>query len=261
VSSLRATSEPSVSPARVLVLGIGNLLWADEGFGVRCVETLHARYAWPPHVSLLDGGTQGLYLLDPVCDADHVLVLDAIDYKLAPGTLRVFRDAEVPVWADTMMSLHEASFQELLSLARLRNRFPQRITLIGVQAEVLDDLGGSLSPVVRARLDEAVELAVAELQSWGIEALPRDAPPEESLSPAALALQDYEAGRPSEHEACRIGDARFLVPTPSGRQPPEAAGLHAAEVHAGGPGAAPLGPKATTSPRGAGSEAASGPTR
>ena len=43
-----------------------------------------------------------------------------------------------------------------LSLAQLRGRFPSRITVIGVQPEVLDDLGGSLSECVRARLDEAV---------------------------------------------------------------------------------------------------------
>jgi hydrogenase maturation protease len=127
----------------VLVLGIGNVLWADEGFGVRAVETLHQRYRMPAHVSVVDGGTQGLYLLDYICAADRVLVLDAIDYKLPPGTLRVFRDAEVPVWADTMMSLHQATFQELLSLARLRNRIPEKITLIGVQPDVLDDLEAS----------------------------------------------------------------------------------------------------------------------
>jgi hydrogenase maturation protease len=110
-----------------------------------------------------------------------------------------------------MMSLHQATFQELLALARLRNRFPERITLIGVQPGLLDDLGGSLSPAVRARIDEAITLAVAELRSWGIEPAPRDAPPADGLGPGALALQDYEAGRPSEEEACRIGDARFLV--------------------------------------------------
>jgi hydrogenase maturation protease len=208
-----ASEEPAVPapPAGVLVLGIGNLLWADEGFGVRAVEALHQRYRLPAGVALVDGGTQGMYLLDHVCCADRVLVFDAIDYKLAPGTLRVFRDAEVPVWTDTMMSLHQATFQELLSLARLRGRFPTRITLIGVQPDVLDDLGGSLSPLVRARLDEAVELAVSELAAWGIEAEARDAPPDEPLSPGALAIREYETGRPSETEACRIGDARFLV--------------------------------------------------
>ena len=206
------SEEPEVPapPGRVLVLGIGNVLWADEGFGVRAVEALHQRYRMPANVSLVDGGTQGMYLLDYVCSADRVLVLDAIDYKLPPGTLRVFRDAEVPVWADTMMSLHQATFQELLSLARLRDRFPTQITLIGVQPDVLDDLGGSLSPLVRARLEEAVELAVTELSAWGIELALRTAPPDEPLSPGALAIHAYEAERPSATEACRIGDARFL---------------------------------------------------
>jgi hydrogenase maturation protease len=198
------------SAAGVLVLGIGNVLWADEGFGVRAVEALHQGYAMPTHVSLVDGGTQGLYLLEYVCSAERVLVLDAIDYGLPPGTLRIFRDNEVPVWSDQVMSLHQATFQELLSLARLRGRFPRNITLIGVQPAVLDDLGGSLSPVVRARLDEAVECAVAELSAWGVDVRPRSEPAAEPLSPGAVAIHAYEGQRPSAAEACRIGDARFL---------------------------------------------------
>lgn len=194
----------------MLVLGIGNLLWADEGFGVRAVQALHRGWQVPPQVRLVDGGTQGLYLLDHVCAAGRVIVLDAIDFALAPGTLRVFRDAEIPVWSDTVMSLHQASFQELLSLARLRDRFPRAITLIGVQPAVLDDLGGSLSPQVRARVDEAVALAVAELAAWGFAASPRTAPPEDALSASALDLSLYEGARPSAADACRVGDARFL---------------------------------------------------
>jgi len=201
-----------VTPPAVLVLGIGNLLWADEGFGVRCVEALHQRFEFPAHVQLVDGGTQGMYLLDFVCSSPRVLVFDAIDFKLAPGTLRVFRDAEVPVWADTKMSLHQATFQELLSLARLRDRFPEKITLVGVQPAELDDLGGSLSALVKPRVDEAVALAVAELAAWGVQVAPRALPAAEALSPAALALQAYEDERPSAATACRRGDARFLAP-------------------------------------------------
>jgi hydrogenase maturation protease len=203
------TSAPAAR-AGVLVLGIGNVLWADEGFGVRAVQALHRGWQVPPEVSMVDGGTQGLYLLDAVCEAGRVIVLDAIDFALPPATLKVFRDDEVPVWSDTVMSLHQASFQELLSLARLRNRFPDRITLIGVQPAVLDDLGGSISPGVRARLDEAVALAVAELRAWGVAVQPRSTPPEDSLSANALDLHRYEGERPSAADACRIGDARFL---------------------------------------------------
>jgi hydrogenase maturation protease len=192
------------------VLGIGNLLWSDEGFGVRAVEAFHARHALPENVSVVDGGTQGLYLLDAVCAAQQVLVFDAIDYALPPGTLRVLRDAEVPTWSDTTMSLHQASFMELLSLAQLRGRFPQRITVIGVQPEVMDDLGGSLSAVVRGRLDEAVDLAVAELARWGHAATARSAPPEAPLNAGALAIEAYEGQRPAADSAFRLGDARFL---------------------------------------------------
>ncbi len=212
MTAAASSGEPAVQAPRVgvLVLGIGNVLWADEGFGVRAVQALHQRWQTPPEVRLVDGGTQGLYLLDAVCEASHVIVLDAIDFALPPGTLKVFRDDEVPVWSDTVMSLHQASFQELLSLARLRDRFPQRITLIGVQPAVLDDLGGSLSPQVRARVDEAVALAVAELAAWGVPAVPRTAPPEDTLSADALDLHRYEGERPSADDACRVGDARFL---------------------------------------------------
>ena len=193
-----------------LVLGIGNILWADEGFGVRAVEALHQRYALPDSVTLMDGGTQGLYLVQNVAEAEDLLVFDAIDYGLPPATLQVLRDAQVPMWSDTTMSLHQASFMELLSLAQLKGRFPQRITVIGVQPEVLDDLGGSLSAGVKARLDEAVAIAVDELASWGIGATPRDAPPADSLHAGPLALAAYEGQRPSEAAACRIGDARFM---------------------------------------------------
>jgi len=115
------------------------------------------------------------------------------------------------------MSLHQATFQELLSLARVRGRFPDRITLIGVQPDVLDDLGGSLSAPVRARLDEAVALAVAELAAWGVQPTRRVEPAAEPLGADALAIEAYEAGRPSASEACRIGDARFMNQTRASR--------------------------------------------
>jgi hydrogenase maturation protease len=201
----------------VLVLGIGNVLWADEGFGVRAVEALHLGWQVPAGVTLVDGGTQGMYLLDHVCSAGRVIVFDAIDFALAPGTLRVFRDSEVPEGSARAMSLHQATFQELLSLARVRGRFPERITLIGVQPEVLDDLGGSLTASVRARLGEAVALAVAELAAWGVAATRRSEPAPEALGADALRIEAYEAGRPSATLACRIGDARFMNQTRASR--------------------------------------------
>jgi hydrogenase maturation protease len=193
-----------------LVLGIGNVLWADDGFGVRAVEALHAAYALPAAVELLDGGTQGLNLLEPVASHGAVLVFDAIDFGLEPGELRVLRDREVPAWAGTKMSLHQQSFQELLAVADLQRRFPPKLTLIGVQPERLSDFGGSLSESVRARLPVAVELAAEELAQWGFPPAPRTGTTAERLNAVAISLPEYESGRPAEDVACRVGDARFL---------------------------------------------------
>ena len=134
-----------------LVLGIGNVLWADEGFGVRAVESLNARYVFGDDVCVMDGGTQGIFLLPYVRSATRLLIFDAVDFGLEPGTLKVVRGDDVPQFMGVRkMSMHQAGFQEVLSTAALSGDLPGEIVLIGVQPELLDDYGGSLRPVVRA---------------------------------------------------------------------------------------------------------------
>jgi hydrogenase maturation protease len=195
-----------------LVLGIGNVLWADEGFGVRAVAELHARWRFPEGVALMDGGTQGLYLLPHVQAARRLLVFDAVDYALAPGTLHVVRDGAIPAYLGVgKMSLHQSSFQEVLALAQLSAHSPESAVLVGVQPEVLMDFGGSLSPCVRDRLPEALAAGLAVLAGWGVPGIPRDSPVTDPLMDASLDLAAYEHGRPGSGDACRVGDARFLA--------------------------------------------------
>jgi hydrogenase maturation protease len=194
-----------------LALGIGNMLWADEGFGVRAVEALNAAYAFPPVVLLVDGGTLGLNLLEYVEASRRVLVFDAIDCGLPPGTLTVLRDDEVPRWGARRMSPHQNGFNDVLALAQLHRRSPHTIVAIGVQPVTLDDFGGSLTDPVHARLAEAVELAAAQLAAWGFPGRRRGAgEPADPLNAQSIALAPYENGRPTEDEACRIGDPRVL---------------------------------------------------
>jgi hydrogenase maturation protease len=198
----------------IVVLGIGNVLWADEGFGVRCVEALQQRYTFASHVTLVDGGTQGLYLVPFVNRARRLLILDAVDYGLAPGTLQRVENDEVPRFLGAKkMSLHQTGFQEVLALAQLTGQYPQDVLLIGCQPEELEDFGGSLRPGTKAALERAILMAVEQLAAWGAEPLRRAEPPgeREAVTGRELSLQAYEAGRPSEQAACRIGDERFLA--------------------------------------------------
>ena len=182
-----------------LVLGIGNLLWADEGFGVRTVEALHERWELPGNVRVMDGGTQGIFLLPWVRSADRLLIFDAVDFGLAPGSLHLVRNDDVPRFMGAKkMSMHQAGFQEVLSSADLAGELPEELALIGVQPELLDDYGGSLQPLVRQQIEPAISLGIDVLAGWGFHARLRATPLGRSdlVGPEALDIGDYEAGRP-----------------------------------------------------------------
>lgn len=162
---------------RILVLGIGNILWADEGFGVRTVEEFHRCYAVPDNVTILDGGTQGLYLVNYLEEADRLIVFDAIDYGLEPGQLKLVRDDEVPRFTGAKkMSLHQTGFQEVISAADLLGRCPKHLVLIGCQPLDLEDWGGPLTSPVRDQIAPAIDLACRILAEWGVTVSRRGVP-------------------------------------------------------------------------------------
>lgn len=200
----------------VLVLGIGNLLWADEGFGVRAIEELHRRYEFPENVRLLDGGTQGIYLVQYIREADILIVFDAVDYALPPGTMKIVEGDEVPKFLGARkVSLHQTGFQEVLAMAEMLGDYPSHLILIGVQPVELEDYGGSLRPAVKAQIEPAIKHTLEFLAKHGINAKTRDVPlgDSETIASTEMALTRYEAERPDEAAALRIGDARVVNST------------------------------------------------
>lgn len=157
----------TATAGNTILLGIGNVLWADEGFGPTVVARMQERDDVPVGVEIVDGGTQGLYLLPLVQDAARMIVFDAVDFGQPPGTLMVLRDDEIPAFfGQRPLSLHQTGFTDVLAAAELTGRLPQSITLVGVQYANIDTWGGGLSPAVTAKLDPAIETGLRELQTW-----------------------------------------------------------------------------------------------
>ena len=209
---------PNKTPAggapRVLVLGIGNLLWADEGFGVRALEYLRDNYRFGDKVTLMDGGTQGIYLVQNIRDADILVVFDAVDYGLPGGALKRVEGDEVPKFLGCKkVSLHQTGFQEVLAMAEMLGDYPQHLLLVGVQPVELEDYGGSLRPAVKAQIQPAIDVALGYLSGLGVDAHRREQPLSVDTSAAGTIadMQTYEAGRPNKQAARRDGDARVLL--------------------------------------------------
>jgi len=150
---------------KILVLGLGNLLLQDEGVGVRVIERLRARYAFPDHVIVLDGGTLGLDLLPYIEEASHLVIVDAVNAGKEPGTLVRLVNDEIPAFLGPKVSPHQVGLQDVLALAQLRGHSPAEVVLWGVQAERLAP-GLDLSPAVAAQVEPLCARVIEELTRW-----------------------------------------------------------------------------------------------
>lgn len=152
----------------VLVLGVGNELFTDEGLGVAAAHRLAADpAAGRAVVEVLDGGTLGLALLPEIADREAVLVLDAILADgAAPGELVVLHDDEVTQAGALLISAHQLGVAEALAAADFAGRRPRRLAAVGMVPACLDT-GYGLSPTAAAGLDRLVRAAQDILAEWG----------------------------------------------------------------------------------------------
>lgn len=160
---MQATTR-TAGAARILVMGVGNTLLQDDGIGVHVTEALRASGA--DGLDLVDGGTIGLSLLPQIEDADAVIVVDASELGAPPGTLRVFRNAEIDrLLSGKRRSVHEVALMDLFSAAAIRGRCPSERALVAIQPGCTE-WGLEPTPPVRAAIAEACAAVLALAREW-----------------------------------------------------------------------------------------------
>ena len=143
-------SDPARKPTAVL--GIGNLLYGDDGFGPRVAQAL-AGQRLGEGVDVIDAGAIGVDLLDYLTEYRRVIIIDAADMGLEPGTLRTFAPEEVrSLKKGSQLSLHSSDILGVIELGAALGAKLADITVIAVQPELL---------APGDRLSETVEAAVA----------------------------------------------------------------------------------------------------
>jgi hydrogenase maturation protease len=157
---------------RVLVAGIGNIFFGDDGFGVAVARRLAERAA-PPGVTVMDFGIRGLDLAYAMQgEYDAVILVDAVPGGGTPGTLYVIEPDADTVDETAVPDGHRMDPVTVLRLARTLGRVPRRTLVVGCEPEMLASAESDeatlvqLSPAVHAAIEEAVELVeslVAEL--------------------------------------------------------------------------------------------------
>jgi hydrogenase maturation protease len=153
---------------KILILGIGNILFADEGVGIRVVERLQTRYRFPEYVTVMDGGVLGLSLMCYITETEHLIVVDAVKKGGPPGTLYRLTGDEVPRRFLAKNSLHQIDFLEALTACDVIEKLPETV-ILGVEPEDIDSMSLELTSAREEKMDDLIEMVLRELERIGVD--------------------------------------------------------------------------------------------
>ncbi len=157
---------PGKEKKGILVLGVGNILLRDEGLGVHAVNALLTRYQFSPNVEVVDGGTQGLRLLESILEADRVIAVDAVKQGGMPGSVYRLEFEEAKRTSNVKNSLHELDLVETLGCAELLGGLPPTV-IVGIEPEDIMSWDDTLSETVRERLEDLLACVLNEIEKAG----------------------------------------------------------------------------------------------
>lgn len=148
-----------------VVLGVGNPLFGDDGFGIEVIRRLRQRGVLRPDVEILDGGTAGIYLLPELENRPRAIIVDAVNFGGAPGQVVRLRNGEIPSGIGLKLSEHQVTVKEVLALLELLDSKPADVLLLGVQPGQLR-FAEPLSEPVRNAIDGICAEVEREAESW-----------------------------------------------------------------------------------------------
>jgi hydrogenase maturation protease len=147
---------------KLLILGIGNILMGDEGVGVHVVNEV-GKAALPAAVECLDGGTGSFLLLEPMQNAEKVILIDACIDGADAGEVRKLRPKYSKDYPKTLTA-HDIGLKDLLDAFYLTgNRVPD-VTLFAVSIHPLQDMQIGLSEKVNNAVPRIVDLVRNEAE-------------------------------------------------------------------------------------------------
>jgi len=150
----------------ITILGVGNLLMRDEGFGPQLIMHLQDNYTMPSGVDLVDGGTSGIYLAPIVEDSRRLLVIDVLAMDGAAGEIHHFDGCDLGgAGLQLRMSPHQVGLLEIIDICRLRGRVPEEIKVIGIIPEKVE-LGLELSPLLQNKIGAISQLVIQQIEEW-----------------------------------------------------------------------------------------------
>ncbi len=152
-----------------IVVGVGNVLFKDEGVGIYASKYLEQNYEFEQDIEIIEGGTLGFKLMAYFQEYDNVIILDTVSIEDKAG--EIFR---LP--SDVLLGLgqyrktaHEVEIVEMLEICSVLDKHAE-VTILGIIPEDIQSVEIGLTKTIEDRFEEFTLQAIKEIESIGIEA-------------------------------------------------------------------------------------------
>ncbi len=156
-----------------IVIGIGNLLFCDDGIGVIAVKYLEKNYEFEPSLELLDGGTLGFNLAEYFLEYDNVIIIDTISTDDEAGTIYKIPSDELLGGGSYKKTAHEVEVVQMLEACELYDK-KAKITIFGIVPQDITSVEIGLSEVLKSKFDMLILSVIKEVKELGVKAIKKD---------------------------------------------------------------------------------------
>ena len=155
-----------------VVIGIGNILFKDEGVGVYAAKYLEENYTFSPEIDIIDGGTLGFKLMNYYQSYKKVIILDTVSIDDTPGSVYNLPARELMGLGAYRKTAHEVEVVEMLEICSLLEHMAE-VNVIGIVPREIECVDISLTPELMPHVPVMVEETLRELARAGITARPK----------------------------------------------------------------------------------------
>ena len=152
---------------KVTILGVGNILLRDEGFGVHFVRWFSGRYQPSDNIRIIDGGTLGYALIDIICSCDNLIVIDVLKAKDRPGSIYRFNTQEMQAHMPPPTTAHEVTFFDVLFKVELMDELPEIIFLC-IVPQNYGEMNLKMTTAMQEKFPAMEKLLLAELSRLNV---------------------------------------------------------------------------------------------
>ena len=155
------------------ILGIGNILQKDDGFGVYASTYLKENYTFSKNINIINGGVEGINLFSVFEESNNILILDTIELKDNPSSIYLIPAKELTGHGLNAGGAHEIGVIQCLDMLELQGKNLPKATVLGiVPAEITFEI--DLSKTLKDAFDGYIKVALNFLKKEGIEGVLKD---------------------------------------------------------------------------------------